>query len=227
MSAQTIRLLRQNESLSSLTSIPDRARRTPAPLSKSRAAALALGLLALITAAVVSGCGPGLREGPLGDQPENSIKIGQPVRQGGADTIGFDYVFNGGSAPAVIDRLVIRSPHHIKLVGAQVTIGGPVGDWETYPPAIPSNQADAFRWWANRHEPAGAVIPPHKGAGIALGLATKSARGSIAGINLYYHVGNAHYEWRGNIRIVLTSVDCRAPSSAPAQNFCRLFERTS
>jgi hypothetical protein len=194
----------------------------PAPLSKSRAAALALGLLALIAAAVISGCGSGLPEGPLGDKPENTIKIGQPVRQGGADTIGFDAVFNSGSAPAVIDRLVIRSPRQIKFIGAQVTIGGPVGDWVTYPPVIPSSEGDAFRWWANRHEPAGAVIPPHKWAGIALGLAVTGAKGSIAGINLYYHVGRAHYEWRGNIRIVLTSVDCRAPSSAPAQNFCRV-----
>jgi hypothetical protein len=200
--------------------IPDRARRVPAPLSKSGAAVLAL--LALIAAAVISGCGSDLPEGPLGEKPENTIKIGQPVRHGGADTIGFDAVFNSGSAPAVIDRLVIRSPRHIKFIGAQVTIGGPVGDWVTYPPVIPSSEGDAFRWWANRHEPAGAVIPPHKWAGIALGLATTSARGSIAGINLYYHVGSAHYEWHGHIRIVLTSVDCRAPSSAPDRNFCRL-----
>ena len=220
-------LLTQNEPLFSLTSIPDRrTRRVPARLSKSRAAALALGLLALIAAAVVSGCGSDLPEGPLGDKPENPTTVGQPVRQGGADTIGFDAVFNSGSAPAVIDRLVIRSPRHIKLIGASVTIGGIIGDWETYPPMIPSSQADAFRWWANRHEPAGAVIPPHKWAGIALGLATTSAKGSIAGINLFYHVGSAHYEWLGNIRIVLTSVDCRAPSSAPAQNFCRAVERS-
>ncbi len=193
----------------------------PAPLSKSRAAALALGLLALITAAVVSGCGSDLPAGPLGVKPENTIKISQPVRQGGADTIGFDAVFNSGSAPAVIDRLVIRSPRHMKFIGAQVTVGGPVGDWVTYPPMIRSSDGDAFRWWANRHELAGAVIPPHQWAGIALGLATTRAHGSIAGINLYYHVGSAHYEWHGHIRIVLTSVDCRAPSTAE-RVFCRL-----
>ncbi len=181
----------------------------------------ALGLLALIAAAVVSGCGSGLPEGPLGVKPENTIKISQPVRQGGADTIGFDAVFNSGSAPAVIDRLVIRSPRHMKFIGAQVTIGGPVGNWGTYPPMIRSSDGDAFRWWANRHEPAGAVIPPHQWAGIALGLAATSARGSIAGINLYYHVGSAHCEWHGHIRIVLTSVDCRAPSTAE-RVFCRL-----
>jgi hypothetical protein len=53
---------------------------------------------------------------------------------------------------------------------------------------------------------AGAVIPPGKWAGIALGLAATSAKGSIAGIDLFYHVGQAHYEWHGHIRIVLTSV---------------------
>jgi hypothetical protein len=200
---------------SSLTAVPDRARRVPT-------------LLALIAAAFISGCGLGQPpEGPLGVDPENTIKLSQPVVHGGADTIGFDAVTNSGSVPAVIDRLVIRSPRHIKLIGAYVTIGGPIGDWTTYPPVIGPKEGDAFRWWSNRHKPAGAVIPPGKLAGIALGLKVTSAKGSVAGINLFYHVGQAHYEWHGHIRIVLTSVDCRAPSSAPAQNFCRLFERRS
>ena len=181
-----------------------RTRRVPAPLSKSRTAALALGLLAMITA-VISGCSS-LSEGPFGVDPENQILVGQPVLIGGADTIGFDAVTNNGSYPAVIDRLVIRSPRHIKLVGAYVTIGGPIGDWPKYPPVIGSDQGDAFTWWANRHEPAGAVIPPGKLAGIALGLKATGAKGSIAGINLFYHVGRANYEWHGHIRIVPTSV---------------------
>ncbi len=136
--------------------------------------------------------------------------MGQPVRRGGADTIGFDAVFNSGSAPAVIDRLVIRSPRHIRLVGAYVTIGGILGNWETFPPAIPSARGHPdlvhiIAAWAQRHKLAGAVIPPHKMAGIALGLAATSAHGSIAGIDLFYHVGTAHYEWHGHTRIVLTS----------------------
>jgi len=197
-----------------------------APLSKSRATALALALLALITAAVVSGCGSGLLEGPLGVHPENHIVISQPVLNGGADTIGFDDVTNSRSAPAVIDRLVIRSPRHINLIGAYVTIGGPIGDWTTYPPEIGPKEGDAFRWWSTRHEPAGAVIPPGKLAGIALGLKATSAKGSIAGINLFYHVGQTHYEWHGHIRIVLTSVDCRAPSTKPERNFCAFAQRS-
>jgi hypothetical protein len=193
---------------------PDRrTRRVPAPLSPSRAAVLARGLLALITLAVVSSCGSGqLPEGPLGKNPENHDTVGQPVRRGGADTIGFDAVFNGGSAPAVIDRLVIRSPRHIKLIGAYVTIGGPVGNWATFPPSFPRSASGrrenrySISRWAHRHKPAGAVIPPHQWAGIALGLAATGAHGSIAGIDLFYHVGDAHYEWHGHIRIVLTSV---------------------
>ncbi|HEX9064532.1 MAG TPA: hypothetical protein VF843_05455 [Streptosporangiaceae bacterium] len=191
--------------------------------TKSRAVALALklGLLAVITAAA-GGCGSGLPEGPLGVKAENHTTLGQPVRRGGADTIGFDVVYNSGSAPAVIDRLVIRSPRDIKLVGAALTIGGIIGDWATYPPRIPSGQRYAFRAWADRHRPAGATIPPHQWAGIALGLETTGAHGSIAGVNLFYHVGSAHYEWHGHVRIVLTSVDCRAPSSKPDRTFCRL-----
>jgi len=55
-------------------------------------------------------------------------------------------------------------------------------------------------------KPAGAVIPPHQWAGIALGVKATSAHGSIAGIDLFYHVGSAHYEWHGHVRIVLTSI---------------------
>jgi hypothetical protein len=203
----------------------------PAPLSLTRTAVLALGLLALITGAVVSGCGSGqLAEGPLGKVRENHVVVGQPVRRGGADTIGFEGVINSGSAPAVIDKLVMRSPRHIKLTGAYVTIGGVIGNWPTFPPLLPSAHkhprfASIIRAWAHRHKPAGAVIPPHRLAGIALGLKATSAHGSIAGIDLFYHVGRARYEWHGHGRIVLTSVDCRAPSSAPAQNFCRYYAR--
>jgi hypothetical protein len=190
-------------------------------------------VLALAVAAVLAGCGQGrLPEGPLGARPENHDVVGEPVREGGAATIGFDGFFNGGPAPAVIDRLVIVSPRHIKLVGAYVTLGGPVGNWPTFPPSFPTSASGwhdnrySVARWARRHIPAGAVIPPHQWAGITLGLHATAAHGSIAATDLYYHVGSAHYEWHGHIRMVLTSVNCRAPSSAPARNFCSYFSAT-
>jgi hypothetical protein len=153
------------------------------------------------------------------------------VPDGGADTIGFDSPFNGGRAPAVIDRLVVVSPRHIKLIGAYVTIGGPVGNWPTFPPSFPRSASGrrenrySISRWANRHKTAGAIIPPHRWAGIALGLEVTSAHGSLSGLDLFYHVGSAHYEWHGHVRIVLTLVDCRAPVRASARTFCRIVER--
>jgi hypothetical protein len=159
---------------------------------------------------LLSACAPGqLQEGPLGKVPENHDVAGQPVRLGGADTIGLDAIFNSGSAPAVIDRLVLVSPRHIKLIGAYVTIGGIVGDWPTFPPsAIGLREvAPAARVWAGRQKPAGAIIPPHQWAGIALGLApTSTAKARIAGIDVFYHVGSTYYEWHGHVQIVLTVV---------------------
>jgi len=190
-------------------------------------------VLALMLLAVLAGCAHGgLSEGPLGG-PENYTVVGQPVRQGGTDTIGDEAVVNSGPVPAVIDRLVVVSPHHIKLIGAYLTIGGIVGNWVTFPPTFPQSARGRrenrypIRAWANRHKPTGAVIQPHQSAGIALGLEATAAHGSIARIDLYYHVGRTHYEWRGRMRIVLTSVNCRAPSSKPAQNFCRYYFRVS
>ena len=163
------------------------------------------GLLAVIAAVVVSGCGPGLPEGPLSDKPENPTLVSQPMLRGGADTIGFDAVFNVGSAPAVIDRVVVRSPRHIKFIGAYVTVGGLIGNWAAFPPEIMPKDGE-FKIWVKRQKPAGAIIPPHSWAGIALGLAATSTKGSIDGINVFYHVGPARYEWHSHIRIVLTSV---------------------
>jgi hypothetical protein len=185
--------------------------------------------------AVLSGCqGPGqLPAGPLGSRPENHIVVGQPVVSGRADTIGFDAMFNGGAAPAVIDRLVLVAPRHIKLIGAYVTIGGITGNWPTFPPSFPQSASGRhenrypIRAWAHRHQPAGAVIPPRRWAGIALGLDATAARGSIAGVDLFYHVGGARYEWRGHVRIVLTLVHCRAPFSAGTQFICRAVEYAS
>jgi len=191
--------------------------------------AVAQVLLAPVLLAVLVGCGHGrLSEGPLGG-PENYTVVGQPVREGGADTISDEEVFNSGRAPAVIDRLVVVSPRHIKLIGAYVTIGGIVGNWVTFPPSFPRSargrreNRGLIRAWANRHKLAGATIPPHQSAGIALGLEATAAHGSIARIDLYYHVGRTQYEWTGRMRIVLTSVNCRAPSSKPARTFCRLY----
>jgi hypothetical protein len=178
-----------------------------------------LAVLTLLLA-VLTGCGQGqLPVGPL--QPENHVIVGQPVLRGGAITIGFDALYNKGAKPAVIDRVVIVSPRHIKLLGAYMVIGGVIGNWESFPPAIPAHGNPKSRLWAARHRAVGAVIPPHKLGGLALGLAATAAHGSLAHTDVYYHVGNTHYEWRGTVRIVLTSVDCRKPSSKPARNFCR------
>ena len=95
------------------------------------------------------------------------------------------------------------SPRHIKLIGAYVTIGGPIGNWTTFPPVFPTSAKArhdnryAIWWWARRHRAAGAVIPPHQEAGLALGLSVTAAHGSLARTDVYYHVGNTHYEWRG------------------------------
>jgi hypothetical protein len=184
-------------------------------------------LLAALTVGL-SGCGSGLSEGPLGARPENHSVISQPAPRGGAVTIGFDVVYNGGSAPAVIDRLVLATPHNIKLIGAYLTIGGPMGDWVTFPPILSAsdrNDVYPIRYWANRHKPTGAVVPPHQWAGIALGLEVTGARGSIAATDLFYHVGNTHYEWQSRIRIMLALIDCRArQSGAGSRAFCRLVE---
>jgi hypothetical protein len=193
------------------------------PAMKARTVAPMLALVLVALAA----CGQGrLPAGPL--QPEkNHIVIGQPVLRTGAITIAADALYNGGAKQAVIDRVVIVSPRHIKLLGAYVVIGTVIGNFEGFPPSfsISKGRYDryAMRMWATRHLAVGAVIPPHKLGGLSLGLSVTAAQGSLAHTDVYYHVGSTHYEWRGSVRIVLTSVDCRAPATKPTRTFCRLY----
>ncbi|MGO9162758.1 MAG: hypothetical protein ACLP7J_19045 [Streptosporangiaceae bacterium] len=130
--------------------------------------------------------------------------------------MGVDSLYNGGNAPAVIDRLILVDPRHIKLVGAYITIGGSlVGNWETFPPpARALYRAEPGVHWAGRHKPAGTIVPPHQWALVALGLEPTAAAGRIASIDLYYHVSTAHYEWQGHVAIGLT-VEPR-PTASPA-----------
>jgi hypothetical protein len=86
-----------------------------------------LGAL-ILAAALLAGCTQSslaqLPVGPVGSRPENHDTVGTPARRGQAATVGQDGLFNGGAKPAVIDRRVIVSPRHIRLVGGYVTIGG-------------------------------------------------------------------------------------------------------
>jgi hypothetical protein len=93
--------------------------------------------------------------------PENHVVAGEPVVWGISDTMSVDALFKGGPAPAVIDRLVLVSPRHIRLTGAYVTIGGPVGNWPTFRPSFPQSASGrhdnrfVIKRWAIRHKPAG------------------------------------------------------------------------
>jgi hypothetical protein len=187
-----------------------------------------LAVLAVVLLAVLAGCGQGgLPAGPL--QPErNHLVIGQPVLSTGADTIGFDGLYNSGSQPAVIENIVIVSPRYIRFLGAYITPGTDLGSWPQFPPAIPAAGDPKSAAWAASRKAAGAVIPSHKLGGLALGLAVtdSAAHGSLARTDVYYRVGRTQYEWRGNVKIVLTSVNCHAKRlTKPARTFCRYVEQ--
>ncbi|MGO9081279.1 MAG: hypothetical protein ACLQDY_19940 [Streptosporangiaceae bacterium] len=185
-----------------------------APLSVLRKAALPLGLLAVVTAAVLlfllrPGTGQ-LTEGPLGSRPENPSAVGAPARLDQPDTVGVDSMYNAGPDPAVLDRLVLVSPRHIKLTGAYITLGDGgaiIGTVATFPPSASNLRRYAPDVnWAGRHKPAGTIVAPHQWAAVALGLEPTAHIGRIASIDIYYHVGANRYEWLGHVAVVLTVV---------------------
>lgn len=168
----------------------------------SRPARLTGWLIVAALAAVLATACAALAQGPLGPT-ENVSTACVPARVGQARTDNMDGVKNTGRETAVIDRIALAPPRHIKITGAYVIPGEHWIGWAaTFPPTASSIPANVD--WSGRHTAAGARVPPGKWAGFVVGLAPVShATASTAGLIVFYHVGRAQYEWRSRVRIVL------------------------
>jgi hypothetical protein len=121
-------------------------------------------------------------------------------------TYGLERWTNRTSQTIVFDRVGLRSPKHLELIGASVTPGlYVVGIWDSWPPGYRSLPPAFRRGWERRQPVAGYRLATGATAGIALGLETTGSarRGSTPGLLLWYHDKSGSYLLRDDLRVAL------------------------
>jgi hypothetical protein len=150
----------------------------------------------LLLAVLAAGCGPSPGAvGPLGPTADATQCMPDPGRT--PVTVGETAFRDDGRAPLIIREIVLRKPHHIRLLGAFITPGeDPVaGIYSSYPP--PDGQLPRGVKLAAWHRAAGYIARPRKWFGPVVGLrpAPGAARGTTAstGMDITYTYQGARY----------------------------------
>ncbi len=115
-------------------------------------------------------------------------------------TDAIEEVQNHGTTTAVIDKIALRKPSGLRLdrVWVVPTDRELAGATNGYPPP----RYHVVGWhWEKRMPPHGARVPPivtgkyfRMNIVVVVGLAPGFTRGEAAGIDVWYHVGDDHYD---------------------------------
>jgi hypothetical protein len=168
-----------------------------------------MALVAVLTFALLSTSSGGVLEGgPLGP-PTNRTTSCLPLTAGHLLTDGFDVLRDQGHKPIMIERLSLRSPRRLRLVGSYLvplarTDSDAVGFWANFPP--PARQVSQLRGvkWARRENPHGTRIIPGHMVNAVLGIGLTGHRtGSAAGLDVQYESGGRQYDFVTHSRVVL------------------------
>jgi hypothetical protein len=164
--------------------------------------ALAVAALTVAFVPAMSGCGSG-GPGPLAAAPSGESQC-IPAKPGQGVTYGLERWTNHTSQTIVFDRVGIRRPQRLKLLGAYATPGlYVVGMWGSWPP---KGQRDFRlpRSWAHRRPVAGYRLRPGATAGMVLGVeSTAPPRGSTPGMLIWYHTASGSYLLRDDLEIIV------------------------
>lgn len=151
-----------------------------------------LAAVALAGALTVAGCGGSsgratdgpLRGGPFGSPSPGGAacaeaRIGQPI------AFGDERFTNHGHATLVLDRVGLRHPHHVNLIGSFAVPGiGLAGVTRSWPPrhsGLPPS-------WKHRQQVHGFRLAPGKSFNMVLGVvATGGPPARSPGMAIYYH----------------------------------------
>jgi hypothetical protein len=165
----------------------------------------ALGTAALASA--LAGCGSS--DGPATDGPLSGGPFGGP--SGGADcapahigqpvTFGDERFTNRGHASLVLDRVGLRHPHNLRLVGSFAVPGrelvGVAPGWPPRYSGIPYT-------WKYRQAVHDFRLAPGKSFNMVLGLtATAAARARSPGMVIYYHYSSGSYVVEDHFAMVI------------------------
>lgn len=159
-----------------------------APATRGRRAALATAALAVVL--ISTGCGSNgpSAHGPLSDGGVFGYAGGSdcsPGRVGEPITFGDENFTNHGHTTLVLDRVGLRHPLHVRLIGSFAvpgTSGAGVGL------GFPPRYSGLPRAWKHRQRVRGFRLPPGKSFNMVLGVAATGGRPARSpGMVIYYH----------------------------------------
>jgi hypothetical protein len=164
-------------------------------------------LLALALTAGLAGCGSS--DAPLRAAPSGESQGFCKIKQGQGITYGLEDFTNHSSQTVGFDRVGIRDPRNLKVLGARLTPGDRylVGMWPTWPPH-PQRSYPLASSWKHRRLVAGYRLRPGKSAGVVLGIEPTAFPASTAGMLIWYHTASGSYVLRDDLKIYFVS-NCR------------------
>jgi hypothetical protein len=167
--------------------------------------------IALLAAAAVASCGGSRPAGPFAEPRDYSVQC-QPLAGHKVTTFGDDSVRNYGKATAVIDKVTFVRPRHLRVlrIWAVPTTADLAGmSWGVPPP--PRSYHLAGWHWNQRHLAKGARVPPAAGKYdrmnllVVVALTPGAQRGSMAAMDIWYHVGANAYRFRTSLGLVVVN----------------------
>lgn len=151
----------------------------------------------ILAVAVLCSCSSGNGLGPFG-HPTTPGEQCIALRGATVASDGLEAVQNHGTATAIIDKVALRRPRDLQLVGvwAVPAEGTLFGAQTGYPPG----HVPLPGWhWTRRQHANGAKVPHTTGKYdrmnlvLTVRLPAGVTRGRAAGVDMWYHVGTNHY----------------------------------
>jgi hypothetical protein len=168
-----------------------------------------LPLAAVALAAVLASAGCGGSSGPATDGPLHGGAFGyagggsdcSPARAGQPVSFGDEQFTNRGHDTLVLDRVGLRQPIHVRLVGSLVVPGiDGIGVIRGFPPRfrpVPPT-------WKNRQQVHGFRLAPGKSFQMVLGVVAPGARPARSpGMVIYYHDPAGRYVVEDHLAMII------------------------
>jgi hypothetical protein len=166
--------------------------------------------LAATMATVLTGCGAG--PAPLSGAPPGDA-VCFAGRPNGKMTYGIEDFTNHSGQTVVFDRVGLRHPLHLKVLGAFLSPrdrSPQIGALSGWPP----RQLGGLTDWARRRPVRGYRLRPAATAEVILGFQlTAPAGGRSPGLLIWYHIADGSYVLKDDLEILVGRVGGACPSS--------------
>jgi hypothetical protein len=161
-----------------------------------------------ILAAALSSCSSSADPGPFWHPMDGATQC-VPARGNKVLTDGLEVIQNRAMTTAVIDKVAFANPKGVRVIRAYVVPdnGSLYGVLYGYPPegAVDLGFTVTGFHWNRRQNAVGAMVPHMTRMNLLLVFKPLAgiARGTAAGIDIWYHVRSTHYHFRTKTALVV------------------------